>query len=80
MTCFTCNTINSLIKAAVLLPLQNFLRGTSSQINIQMEDKDDLQFYDQSCRRLFKGTIAFSLKYIKEFNAKKNLIKNEFIY
>ncbi|RXM38243.1 hypothetical protein BOQ62_18405 [Chryseobacterium sp. CH21] len=56
------------------------LRGTSGQINIQMEDKIIYSFMTNPAEDYLKEQLVYSLKYIKEFNAKKNLIKNEFIY
>lgn len=56
------------------------LRGTSGQINIQMDDKIIYSFMTNPGEDYLKEQLAFSLKYIKEFTAKKNLIKNEFIY
>ncbi len=56
------------------------LRGTSGQINIQMDDKVIYSFMTNPNEDYLKEQLAASLKYIKEFNAKKNLIKNEFIY
>ncbi|WP_347219082.1 curli-like amyloid fiber formation chaperone CsgH [Chryseobacterium sp.] len=56
------------------------LRGTSGQINIQMEDKIIYSFMTNPGEDYLKEQLAFSLKYIKEFTTKKNLIKNEFIY
>lgn len=56
------------------------LRGTSSQINVQIDDKVIYSFMINPAEDYLKEQLAFSLKYIKEFNAKKNLIKNEFIY
>ncbi|OCA68018.1 hypothetical protein BBI01_21290 [Chryseobacterium artocarpi] len=56
------------------------LRGTSGQINIQIDDKVIYSFMTNPGEDYLKEQLAFSLKYIKEFNAKKNLIKNEFIY
>ncbi|MDR6920895.1 curli-like amyloid fiber formation chaperone CsgH [Chryseobacterium sp. 2987] len=56
------------------------LRGTSGQINIQIEDKVIYSFMTNPSEDYLKEQMAASLKYIKEFNAKKNLIKNEFIY
>ncbi|WP_106917168.1 CsgE family curli-type amyloid fiber assembly protein [Chryseobacterium aurantiacum] len=56
------------------------LRGTSGQINIQMDDKVIYSFMSNPGEDYLKEQLTFSLKYIKEFNAKKNLIKNEFIY
>ncbi|WP_228438979.1 curli production assembly/transport protein CsgE [Chryseobacterium pennae] len=56
------------------------LRGTSGQINIQIDDKIIYSFMTNPGEDYLKEQLAFSLKYIKEFTAKKNLIKNEFIY
>ena len=56
------------------------LRGTSGQINIQIDDKIIYSFMANPAEDYLSEQLAFSLKYIKEFNAKKNLIKNEFIY
>ncbi|WET49020.1 curli-like amyloid fiber formation chaperone CsgH [Chryseobacterium indologenes] len=56
------------------------LRGTSGQINIQIDDKIIYSFMTNPAEDYLKEQLTFSLKYIKEFTAKKNLIKNEFIY
>lgn len=56
------------------------LRGTSGQINIQMDDKIIYSFMTNPGEDYLKEQLAYCLKYIKEFTAKKNLIKNEFIY
>ncbi|WP_228458614.1 curli production assembly/transport protein CsgE [Chryseobacterium aureum] len=56
------------------------LRGTSGQINIQIEDKIIYSFMTNPAEDYLKEQLVYSLKYIREFNAKKNLIKNEFIY
>ncbi|CAD0224109.1 curli production assembly/transport protein CsgE [Chryseobacterium sp. JV274] len=56
------------------------LRGTSGQINIRIEDKIIYSFMTNPAEDYLKEQLVYSLKYIKEFNAKKNLIKNEFIY
>ncbi|WP_309876354.1 CsgE family curli-type amyloid fiber assembly protein [Chryseobacterium sediminis] len=56
------------------------LRGTSGQINIQIEDKIIYSFMTNPAEDYLKEQLVYSLKYIKEFNSKKNLIKNEFIY
>lgn len=55
-------------------------RGTSSQINVEIEDKVIYSFMTNPSEDYLKEQLAGSLKYIKEFNARKNLIKNEFIY
>lgn len=56
------------------------LRGTSGQINIQIDDKIIYSFMTNPGEDYLKEQLGFSLKYIKEFTTKKNLIKNEFIY
>lgn len=56
------------------------LRGTSGQISIQIDDRIIYSFMTNPSDDYLKEQLAASLKYIKEFNAKKNLIKNEFIY
>ncbi|MFZ4930983.1 curli-like amyloid fiber formation chaperone CsgH [Chryseobacterium sp. Mn2064] len=56
------------------------LRGTSGQINIQIDDKVIYSFMTNPGEDYLQEQLTYSLKYIKEFNAKKNLIKNEFIY
>lgn len=56
------------------------VRGTSGQINIQIDDKVVYSFMTNPGEDYLNEQLANSLKYIKEFNAKKNLIKNEFIY
>ncbi len=56
------------------------LRGTSGQISIQIDDKVIYSFMTNPNEDYLKEQLAAGLKYIKEFNAKKNLIKNEFIY
>lgn len=56
------------------------MRGTSGQINIQIDDKVVYSFVTNPSEDFLKEQISNSLRYIKDFNAKKNLIKNEFIY
>ncbi|MFC3161030.1 Curli assembly protein CsgE [Chryseobacterium arachidis] len=55
-------------------------RGTSGQINVQIDDKIVYSFMTNPSDDYLKEQLSASLKYIKEFNARKNLIKNEFIY
>ncbi|MEN4760036.1 CsgE family curli-type amyloid fiber assembly protein [Chryseobacterium sp. C39-AII1] len=55
-------------------------RGTNGQINIQMDDKIVYSFMTNPSEDYLKDQVTNTFKYIKEFNAKKNLIKNEFIY
>ncbi|AZA46798.1 hypothetical protein EG346_00555 [Chryseobacterium carnipullorum] len=56
------------------------LRGTSGQISIQIDDKVIYSFMTNPNEDYLNEQLAATLKYIKEFNAKKNLIKNEFMY
>jgi hypothetical protein len=56
------------------------VRGTSGQINIEIEDKVVYSFMTNPNEDYLKEQLVATLKYIKDFNAKKNLIKNEFIY
>ncbi|WP_415326023.1 CsgE family curli-type amyloid fiber assembly protein [Chryseobacterium sp. MMS23-Vi53] len=56
------------------------LRGTSGQISIEMDDKVIYSFMTNPGEDYLKEQLAATLKTIKEFNARKNLIKNEFIY
>lgn len=56
------------------------VRGTSGQINIEIDDKVVYSFVTNPSEDYLKEQLTNSLKYIREFNAKKNLIKNEFIY
>ncbi|MBB4807744.1 hypothetical protein HNP38_003060 [Chryseobacterium defluvii] len=56
------------------------VRGTSGQINIEIDDKIVYSFITNPNEDYLKEQLSHSLRYIKEFNAKKNLIKNEFIY
>ena len=56
------------------------MRGSSGQINIQIDDKVVYSFVTNPSEDFLKEQISNSLRYIKDFNAKKNLIKNEFIY
>lgn len=56
------------------------MRGTSGQISIQIDDKVVYSFVTNPSEDFLKEQISNSLRFIKDFNAKKNLIKNEFIY
>jgi hypothetical protein len=56
------------------------VRGTSGQINIEIDDKVVYSFVTNPSEDYLKDQLVATLKYIKDFNAKKNLIKNEFIY
>lgn len=55
-------------------------RGTSGQINIQIDDKVIYSFMTNPSEDYLKEQLDFTLRYIKDFNSRKNLIKNEFIY
>lgn len=55
-------------------------RGTSGQINIEIDDKIVYSFITNPSDDYLKEQLVNTLRYIKEFNARKNLIKNEFIY
>lgn len=55
-------------------------RGTSGQINIQIDDKVVYSFMTNPSEDYLKEQLDFTLRYIKDFNSRKNLIKNEFIY
>ncbi|MCS3529791.1 curli production assembly/transport protein CsgE [Chryseobacterium sp. JUb7] len=55
-------------------------RGNSGQITIEIDDKVIYSFMTNPSEDYLKEQLVNSLKYIKEFNARKNLIKNEFIY
>lgn len=55
-------------------------RGTSGQINIQVDDKLVYSFMTNPNEDYLKEQLDYTLRYIKDYNARKNLIKNEFIY
>lgn len=55
-------------------------RGTSSQINIIMEDKVIYGFPSNPSEEYMVEQVNTAFRYINNFNANKNLIKNEFIY
>lgn len=55
-------------------------RGTSGQINIQIDDKLVYSFMTNPSEDYLKEQLDYTLRYIKDYNARKNLIKNEFIY
>ena len=55
-------------------------RGTSGQINIQIDDKVIYSFMTNPSEDYLKEQLDFTLRYIRDFNSRKNLIKNEFIY
>lgn len=55
-------------------------RGTSGQINIEIDDKVIYSFVTNPSEDFLKEQLKNALWYIKEYNSKKNLIKNEFLY
>lgn len=55
-------------------------RGTSGQINIEIDDKVIYSFITNPNEDYLTEQLAYTLRYIKEYNIRKNLIKNEFIY
>lgn len=55
-------------------------RGTSGQINIEIDDKVIYSFITNPSEDYLMEQLAYTLRYIKEYNIRKNLIKNEFIY
>ncbi|REC41807.1 curli-like amyloid fiber formation chaperone CsgH [Chryseobacterium sp. 5_R23647] len=55
-------------------------RGTSGQINIEIDDKVIYSFITNPSEDFLIEQLANTLRYIKEYNIRKNLIKNEFIY
>lgn len=55
-------------------------RGTSGQINIEIDDKVIYSFITNPSEDYLMEQLANTLRYIKEYNVRKNLIKNEFIY
>lgn len=55
-------------------------RGNSGQINIEVEDKVVYSFITNPGEDYLKEQLAAALKSIREFNAKKSLIRNEFTY
>lgn len=56
------------------------MRGTSGQINIEIDDKIVYSFITNPSDDFLREQLVNSLLYIKEYNARKKLIKNEFIY
>lgn len=55
-------------------------RGTSSQMNIEMDDKVIYSFVINPSEEFLKEQLGNTLYYIREYNARKKLIKNEFMY
>jgi hypothetical protein len=55
-------------------------RGISGQINIQVDDKLVYSFMTNPSEDYLREQLDYTLRYIKDYNARKNLIKNEFIY
>lgn len=55
-------------------------RGTSGQINIQIDDKIIYSFVTSPSEDYLKEQLTTTFRYIADYNANKNLIKNEFKY
>ncbi|MFY1047704.1 CsgE family curli-type amyloid fiber assembly protein [Chryseobacterium sp. GP-SGM7] len=55
-------------------------RGTSGQITIEIDDKMIYGFVTNPSEEFITEQVFNALRYIKEFTASKNLVKNEFIY
>ncbi len=56
------------------------IRGISRQIIIMIDDKSIYSFIVNPNDDYLKEQLVNSFRYIKEFNNRKNLIKNEFTY
>lgn len=55
-------------------------RGTNGQISIMIDDKQIYSFMTNPNEDYQKEQLTMAFRYIKDYNAKKNLIKNEFLY
>lgn len=55
-------------------------RGTGGQITIEVEDKIIYSFITNPNEDFLKEQLNNALYYLREYNTKKTLIKNEFIY
>lgn len=55
-------------------------RGTSSQINIVMDDRVVYSFPTNPSEDYLEEQIDYSFRYINDFIAQKKLIRNEFMY
>ena len=55
-------------------------RGTTGQINIMIDDKKIYSFMTNPSEDYQKEQLGMTFRYIKDYNAKRNLIKNEFLY
>lgn len=55
-------------------------RGTGGQITVEIDDKVVYGFMTNPNEEFITEQVFNSLRYIKEFTANKNLVKNEFIY
>lgn len=56
------------------------IRGTSGQINVQSDDKIIYSFVTNPSEDYLMEQLDYTMQYIKEYNSRRNLIKNEFIY
>lgn len=55
-------------------------RGTNGQISIIIEDKQIYSFMTNPNEDYQKEQLTMTFRYIKDYNTKRNLIKNEFLY
>lgn len=55
-------------------------RGSNGQINIMVEDKLIYSFITNPNEDYQKEQLVMAFKYIKDYNVKRNLIRNEFLY
>jgi len=55
-------------------------RGTNGQINIVIDDKTIYSFMTNPNEDYQKEQLAMTFRYIKDYNFKKSLIKNEFLF
>lgn len=54
--------------------------GTTGQINIMIDDKQIYSFMTNPSEEYHKEQLVMTFRYIKDYNTKRNLIKNEFLY
>lgn len=55
-------------------------RGTMGQIIVTIDDKQIYSFFTNPNEEYLKEQLTTTFRVIKDYNAKKNLIKNEFLY
>ena len=55
-------------------------RGTTGQIIVTIDDKQIYSFFTNPNEDYLKEQLAMTFRNIKDYNAKKNLIRNEFLY